>query len=201
MAAKAEQKRRMILYKAEQVFIRKGFYGVTMKDIIEECQISRGGIYVYFSSVDEIFKEVIARHNKEKAAQIKTEMDAQSFEAMLDGYFEMQKKRLLHMEESLLLAMFEYFIAHKDEPDKDFFSGTFTVLESTLLEILTCGAKEGYLAESRVPVLAANLLFCIKGLETLAMSSGVSEKLLDAQFDFCKQIVFSQTKGDSGEPS
>lgn len=196
MASKSEEKRELILTKAEQVFIRRGFNGVTMKDIIAECEISRGGIYLYFSSVDEIFVEVITRHNKIKFDQIKIDVSyITDFEYMLDSYFDMQKERLLHMENSLLLAVFEFFIAHKHEADKDFYSGTFSMLNNAIIEILNCGVKAGCLDNNIVHILADNILFFIKGIETLAMSSGVSKDLLDTQFDFCKKIIFSQREG------
>ena len=50
-----QQKRDLILESAKVVFSKKGLIDATMKDIIEECGISRGGIYLYFRSVDEIF--------------------------------------------------------------------------------------------------------------------------------------------------
>jgi AcrR family transcriptional regulator len=200
LAIKSEEKRELILEKAKQVFIRNGFSGVTMKDIIEECEISRGGIYLYFSSVDEIFVEVIRRHNEERANELRIDVKkAENFEALLNGYFEMQKFRLLHLENSLLLAMFEFFIAHKNEPDKDFFSGTFDVLENTITDILTYGADKGYIETSNIQILSANTLFCIKGLETLAMSSGVSEELLDTQFGFMKNNILTRYRKNNYE--
>jgi AcrR family transcriptional regulator len=193
LALKSEEKRKLILEKAKQVFIRNGFSGVTMKDIIAECEISRGGIYLYFPSVDEIFVEVIRRHNQARANELRIDVKkAEDFEALLNGYFEMQKSRLLHLENSLLLAMFEFFIAHKNEPDKDFFSGTFDVLEKTITDILSYGADAGFIDAENIQILSANTLFCIKGLETLAMSSGVSEKLLDTQFGFMKNNILTR---------
>ena len=47
MADKSLKKRNLILDCAEKVFSQKGFSVVTMKDIIEACNISRGGIYLY----------------------------------------------------------------------------------------------------------------------------------------------------------
>ena len=64
MADKSLKKRNLILDCAEKVFSQKGFSVVTMKDIIEACNISRGGIYLYFSSTDEIFMEVIKSHHQ-----------------------------------------------------------------------------------------------------------------------------------------
>ena len=46
MGAKSEQKKAYILEVAKEVFIEKGFRTVTMKDIVEACEISRGGLYL-----------------------------------------------------------------------------------------------------------------------------------------------------------
>ena len=46
MGEKSEQKRQLILDTARQIFAQKGFAKVTMKDIIDASQISRGGIYL-----------------------------------------------------------------------------------------------------------------------------------------------------------
>jgi AcrR family transcriptional regulator len=193
LSGKSERKRELIIKKAKEVFVKKGFSGVTMKDIIEECKISRGGIYLYFSSVDEIFIEVVNRHNQAKAEEIKADIkESGSFEVMLDRYFAMQKNRLLHLENSLLLAMFEFYIANKHEPDKDFFSGSFEILESSVYEILSYGAKTGCLEANGVRALAANIIYSIKGLETQSISFGITEELLDTQFNFYKNMILKK---------
>ena len=55
MSDKSAQKKKLILETARTVFSLKGYRGVTMKDIVEACGISRGGLYLYFSSTEEIF--------------------------------------------------------------------------------------------------------------------------------------------------
>jgi len=199
MPTKSERKRELILDRAKQVFIRRGFNGVTMKDIIAECEISRGGVYVYFSSVDEVFVEVINRHNQAKLAEVKqTVKENTDFEAVLDDYFHMQKERLLHMEDSLLLAMFEFYIANKHNPDKDFFSGTFNTIINVITKIIDHGVNTGHVKHGNAAILANNILYCIKGLETQAMSYGVSEELIDMQFGFYKELIFKR-EGQSGQ--
>ena len=59
MGEKSAQKRQYILETARKVFMEKGFKSVTMKDIVEACDISRGGLYLYFGSTEEIFLEVL----------------------------------------------------------------------------------------------------------------------------------------------
>ena len=52
MGEKSEQKREHILQCAKPVFARKGFRAVTMKDIVEACGISRGGLYLHFGGTE-----------------------------------------------------------------------------------------------------------------------------------------------------
>ena len=65
MSDKSVQKRKFILETARNVFAEKGFRSVTMKDIVEACEISRGGLYLYFSSTEEIFLEVLSMEAQE----------------------------------------------------------------------------------------------------------------------------------------
>ena len=65
MGEKSVQEKRYIVEKARDVFMEKGFKKVTMKDIVEACDISRGGLYLYFESTSQIFMEVIGMESEE----------------------------------------------------------------------------------------------------------------------------------------
>ena len=52
MGEKSAQKKKYILDTARKVFVEKGYKSVTMKDIVEACGISRGGLYLYFDSTE-----------------------------------------------------------------------------------------------------------------------------------------------------
>lgn len=43
--------------KSQRCLYGEGFKKVTMKDIVEACDISRGGLYLYFESTSQIFSE------------------------------------------------------------------------------------------------------------------------------------------------
>ena len=59
MSDKAERKKKLIRETAREVFIRKGFKDVTMKDIAQTAGISRGGLYLYYSSTEELLLDVL----------------------------------------------------------------------------------------------------------------------------------------------
>ena len=58
-----ENKRKIILEAAMKVFLKKPAYSVTMKDIIKEAELSQGGVYKYYSNIDDI---VISLLNSKK---------------------------------------------------------------------------------------------------------------------------------------
>lgn len=76
MGEKSVQKRKYILDTARKVFVEKGFQSVTMKDIVEACEISRGGLYLYFESTDQILLEVL-RMDADETDDVFTERIAQ----------------------------------------------------------------------------------------------------------------------------
>ena len=192
MEKKSDKKREFILLKAKQVFIRSGFASVTMKDIIEECGISRGGIYLYFTSVDEIFMQVILSHDnlKLKDAQARVQ-ENKSFMQVIDDYFHKQKNRLLNMEGSLLMAMHEYRFSHKNEQDKKFYYNQFLNTKTIILELLKYGVKQGDISDKDIEKLAMHIMFFIEGISTMAITSILTEEIIDSQIDFVKNMIFT----------
>ncbi len=61
-ASYVEQKKDKILDAASTVAMRKPMYEVHMRDIISESGLSQGGIYRYFSNIDEIYIALINRN-------------------------------------------------------------------------------------------------------------------------------------------
>ena len=48
-----------ILETSFKLFLQKSFKEVTMKEIVEETELSKGAFYHYFASKEELFKEII----------------------------------------------------------------------------------------------------------------------------------------------
>lgn len=185
-------KKELILDKAKQVFIRKGFNRVTMKDIIEECDISRGGVYLYFSTVDEIFMEVVKKHNRAKIDGIKSSIEnSTDFNQLINDFFSEQKENLLNMDKSLFAAMIEFCFSHKNSSDRDFYTEQFFNTKNIILELLKFGQTSNAIAVRDIADLADSIMFLIEGLRSLAVSSGVSPALADQQLGVCKRLVYS----------
>ena len=110
MGEKSVQKKRYILETARKVFVDKGFKRVTMKDIVEACDISRGGLYLYFDSTSQIFLEVIKMESEEADDVFSGKITEDATAAdILILFLQEQKKELLRKKDTLLQATYEFY--------------------------------------------------------------------------------------------
>jgi AcrR family transcriptional regulator len=106
-----KKRKEEILDIASQIFIEKGFEETTMTDIVEASQLSRGGVYKYFSSTDEMFKEIVKKYDK------KTEMNIEKLIEQSEIAWQAIERFLDQSEESLIksglgfgIVQFEYAV-------------------------------------------------------------------------------------------
>ncbi|MEE9431950.1 MAG: TetR/AcrR family transcriptional regulator [Melioribacteraceae bacterium] len=59
-----QQRRLNIIDASEKVFLTKGFDQTTMDDIAEQAELSKGTLYLYFKSKEELYAEIIKRGEK-----------------------------------------------------------------------------------------------------------------------------------------
>lgn len=140
-----EKRRLELLQKAEKVFIAKGFSSTTMSDIVEASGLSRGGVYHYFSSTDEIFRAIIDEDDRggklyfsNLAAKHKSVWEA--IEHNLEEY----KKALQHAEEDLGIVKIEYFMmGWRDQGRKSYISKRFGLWNEMISGLIQTGVERG----------------------------------------------------------
>ena len=110
MGDKSIQKRKYILETARTVFIQKGYLSVTMKDIVDACQISRGGLYLYFPDTKEIFLEVLKMEQQETDDVFEQRIPKEAGPAeILALFLKEQKREMLKKDTGLSRASYEFF--------------------------------------------------------------------------------------------
>jgi len=175
---------------AKRVFCRKGFLAVKMQDIIDECGISRGGIYIYYASVDDILIDVLKQRNKEGITSINKSVDAhEPFAQVFDAFMAKQKERLVNFENSLFRAYCEYIFS-KPKPAVHAFRDTqLAHLRGSVEAILRLGASQGILRNENVSQLAVHFIAVIDGLSLLALGDALTVEIVDEQFGLLYQII------------
>ena len=194
-----KDKLRKILDAAQLVFCRKGFLAVTMQDIIDECGISRGGIYIYFSSVDEVFLEVMKQRNKERISSInKSVHDHEPFETVLGRYMSKQKARLANFNHSLFRAYCEYIFSKPKAAVHAFRDTQLSQLRGSVETILKIGVSQGVLKNENISQLAIHFIATIDGLSILALGDALTEEIINEQFAMLEKTIYQ--KDAKGRP-
>lgn len=185
MGEKSQQKKKFIVEKARQVFVDKGYRAVTMKDIIDACEISRGGLYLYFANTQEIFLEVLKQEQERGEDVFSTQIDRDSTTIdILELFFAAQKAELMHFEDSLAVATYEYCFAHRPEGKENFLHVQFEEAVHALAQLLEMGAEAGELYCDDAVTAAKAIMYTLEGLKAASLSMQVPEAEIDRQIAY-----------------
>lgn len=188
MGEKSEQKRKLIIAKARQVFLEKGYRAVTMKDIIEACEISRGGLYLYFPSTQEIFLEVLKQEQEIADDVFSTHVGEESTPAdILELFFMAQKAELLNTKDNLAMATYEYYFAHRPEGEDNFLRAQFEAAVEALAQLIEMGVEYGELYCEEPKAAAEEIMYTIEGLKISLLTMKLTEEEIDKQLDYLLQ--------------
>lgn len=183
MGEKSAQKRKYILETARRVFMDKGYKRVTMKDIVDACEISRGGLYLYFNSTAEIFLEVLKMEAEEVDDVFSDSITEDATAAdILTLFLKEQKKELLRKKDTLTQATYEFYFENelpkKDNILKKQFDSAVKIME----KLIEAGVDNGeFYCEDPVGT-ARNIMFVLEGLKINAQTIGITAETVDREF-------------------
>ena len=185
MGEKSAQKRQHILDTSRRVFAEKGFKNVTMKDIVEACGISRGGLYLYFDSPDQILLEILHMEAEETDDLFTGHISEEDTAAdILTLFLKEQKKELLQENDSLTVAVYEYFFAHKSTDKNSMLRRRFDAGVKVLEKLIEAGIATGEFYCENPKGAAANIMYVLEGMKIKAQTSGMTEKMVDEQLTY-----------------
>ena len=182
MGEKSAQKRQYIIKKAREVFSKRGYKDVTMKDIVEACEISRGGLYLYFDSTKDIFLAVLNdSEDDEEDVFSKAISHRASSSDILALFLKEQKKELCQKKENLIRATYEFFFENrypvKENPMKLQFDAAVQIIEKLIAD----GVRTGEFVCANPKGCASNMMYVLEGLRVMSQTVGVSEKAVNQE--------------------
>lgn len=185
MSEKTIQKRNLILESAKAVFVEQGFKNVTMKDIIEKCGISRGGLYLYFSSTKEIFLEVLKREASQDDDVFSDTLHEKTTAAdVLYLFLKEQKKELFRKEDNLTVAIYEFFF-EENEPDKtNELKKQFDKATRLVAKLIETGVEEGVFFCEDCMGAALNIMYTFEGMKIASKTMSIKEVTVDRVMDY-----------------
>lgn len=184
MGDKSSQKRKYIIEKAREVFHTNGYKTVTMKDIVQACEISRGGLYLYFSNTKELFQAVLEEENDNISDILESDRAKNSTpgENML-LYLSAQKNDILKKNDNLSVAVYEYMFLNRSE-ENDLFKNKFKNEVSALEKLISEGVEQEWMVCENPAQAAVHILHTIEGMKIQAQTIGISSKDIDKEIEY-----------------
>lgn len=91
----AEERKKEILQKAMVLFTEKGYSAVTMEDLIQATGLSKGGLYYYYKSTEEILYDLMLEGSDYRNHIIATSMTLKQDSCDLDFVAEQMLNKIL----------------------------------------------------------------------------------------------------------
>ncbi len=192
MGEKSINKKNFILEIARDIFCKKGYSRTTMKDVVEACGISRGGVYLYFDNVKDLFEAILDQEvSKDEDFGDKIPEEA-SYSDVLALFVKEKKKQILSKKPSLDAAIYEYYFENKVSGKKNYIRNDFDMSLYVLEELIKEGIENGEFYDIDAKAAASNLMYVFEGLKIAARTRGVSESTVDEEIMYVMQGIIAE---------
>lgn len=194
-----QRRKQQILEAAERVFTRKGYEETTLKDIVEEAKMSRGWIYLYFQTKEEIFEALIEKFDEENTKERNDQLKHAStiWEAILAD-LNRHKMDLAAPSKSIVPAIYEYFISGwRDKRRRNLLASRYEKLPA-FAQLLQKGVERGeFVPALPVELIAKIISSHIDGILTHTLAVGPeradSAGQMDALIAYIKLLLGVKT--------
>ena len=178
MGEKSIQKKQYILERAKGVFEEKGFKDVTMKDIVDACEISRGGLYLYFESTKEIFMEVLKLESQDTDSMFEDALTKEATSADILALFLKEQKKEILNQKGLTVAIYEFYFAHKLPKKENVLRNQFNAAVLVIEKLIADAVEGGDFICQDPKGAARNIMYVLK---ISARTIGVSETTINQE--------------------
>jgi AcrR family transcriptional regulator len=184
-----EKRRRHILESALIVFSKKGFTEATMKDVIEEAGISRGGLYAHYDNIEMLFIEALKFDDQKDKVFLLSGSENKSAIERLEEWLRDVFKEINEPNKNLVRAQSEFFLRFSAE-EVPYISERRRELQKVLETFLEEGIKKKELNKDLDSFIFADLLISmVDGLMLSEAKNHSSKEILQKKVDTLIEMV------------
>lgn len=163
-----EERTNQIVVAATKVFSRLGFGKARMDDIAEESRLSKGAVYLYFKSKDDIIAAILRRAFAGEMHDLRDV--AEGGGPVPDRLIELARRAAAQLKrlEIFLPIWFEFYaIAGRQRGVRRFLQGYFTEYRDALAAMIRVGIERGELRPVDAEEAAIAIVSLFEGLALL----------------------------------
>ncbi len=178
MNKRGEETRKHIKRCACSLFAEKGFKQVTMKDICEASQLSRGGLYCHYKSTRQIFQEIIddmtGQQDNEIDVRIKQNQPAVT---ILDDILYKYENEMIDSQSSLSVAIYEYFSIHDIACRKNTLYEQYLISANTWKKLMQYGIARKEFKKVDIAAVFDLIVFSYQGVRMYSKLMPVAKEI------------------------
>ncbi|WP_440895432.1 TetR/AcrR family transcriptional regulator [Amphibacillus sp. Q70] len=110
-----ENRKNEIAKAAINVFAKKGYSNASMKDIIKEANVSRGGLYAHFENIDAVFIAALKYDDALQVNRLSISDPKVSLLLQLNAWIDKAVLSVQNKKVNLVRAKSEFFLSHDIE--------------------------------------------------------------------------------------
>lgn len=191
MATKKERTRESILNTSYALFAEKGFKQVTMKDVCEATNMSRGGLYSHFSSTSQLFEALLEKITENDAMDFQGQMkNGVPAAEILEDALKLMEEEMKHPEDSLSMAMYEY----AETVDSDIMNRLNKISEKKWKELILYGMDRGEFQNVDARGLVNMILFSYQGVRMWSRIIPMKPKVVRSIVENIKRQLIGERK-------
>ena len=195
MSQKGELTRRNIKAQAMKLFAKRGFKDVTMKDICEATQLSRGGLYLHYGSTRQIFAEIIdvlmGCQEDEFSEKISNNISAKT---ILTDVLERYEREMKDSQGALSVAIYEFF-SSENASENNALAKQYQKSRVMWRQLLEYGIERGEFNAVDVDAVFDLIVFSYQGVRMYSTLMQIDEEIPNNIVTMIKKIVLKE-KGE-----
>lgn len=190
MNKRGRETRKHIKKCACSLFAEKGFKQVTMKDICEAAQLSRGGLYGHYESTCQIFQEIIddMTGQQENEVDLKIKQN-QSAVTILDDILYKYENEMVDSQSSLSVAIYEYFSIHDIACQKNKLYEQYLVSANTWKKLMQYGIDRQEFKEVDIAAVFDLIVFSYQGVRMYSKLMPIDKEIPSRIIKEIKKIL------------
>lgn len=137
-----ENRKNEIAKAAINVFAKKGYSNASMKDIMKEAKVSRGGLYAHFENIDSVFIAGLKYDDSLQVNRLSISDPKASLLLQLNDWIDETVLSVQNKEVNLVRAKSEFFLSHRIE-DVSYLRERHERLSQNIQRLINIGIERG----------------------------------------------------------
>lgn len=189
MKNKGMKTKNIIINESIKVFKEKGYTAVTMTDICHKTNLSRGGLYRYFSSTKDIFIEILRRDLKinKKIVEENIEKGVPA-KSIISVFFDKEIESIFSNNNGFYFAVVEFAFAEPDQRDR--LNKRVKESINIIKMILKYGKENDEFKDINIETLATHIIYFIDSFKTKSSILDMSKEMVERQINLLKSMIF-----------